>query len=275
MRCLNADDGSLVWRRDIIKENAAPMLEYGCSGSPLVVDDLVVILPGASGGKSVVAYDRLTGEPRWSVLNDRQAYVSPALIAPADGRQLLVVAARRTVGLGLADGQLLWEFHWGEPLMGRNVAQPVVWQGNRVLLSAGYDVGSVAFELAQTSSGWQARELWRNKFLKNKFTSSIFWQGHIYGLDDEMLTCLDAATGERKWKDGRYGYGQPVLAGGHLIILCGNGDLALVKAKPEQHEEIARVPAIKGKTWNHPAIAGGKLLVRNAVEMACFDLSPP
>ena len=91
-------------------------------------------------------------------------------------------------------------------------------------------------------------------------------------MDEDILTCLDATTGERKWKDGRYGYGQPVLADGHLIILCGNGDLALVRATPTQHEEVARIPAIKGKTWNHPAIEGGKLLVRNAVEMACFDL---
>jgi outer membrane protein assembly factor BamB len=272
-RCLKADDGSLVWRRDIIKENAAPMLEYGCSGSPLVVDDLVVVLPGGGAGKSVVAYDRLTGEPRWSALDDRQAYVSPTLIELAGERQLIVVAAKRTVGLALTDGRVLWEFTWGEPLMGRNVAQPVAWQGTRIMLSAGYDVGSVVFELKQSPSGWQATELWRNKFLKNKFTSSIFWQGHIYGLDEEMLTCLDAATGERKWKDGRYGYGQPVLAGGHLIILCGNGDLALVQALPDRHVEIARIPGIKGKTWNHPAIAGGKLLVRNAIEMACFDLS--
>lgn len=272
LRCLNASDGALLWRRDIIKESSAPMLEYGCSGSPLVVDDLVVVLPGGSGGKSVVAFDRLTGEPRWSVLDDRQAYVSPALIAPDGERQLLVVAAKRTIGLALADGRVLWEFHWGEPMMGRNVAQPVVWQGNRFLLSAGYDVGSVAFELTKASVGWQATESWRNKFLKNKFTSSIFWQGHIYGLDEEMLTCLDATTGERKWKDGRYGYGQPVLVNGHLVILCGNGDLALVKATPTQHEEIARFPAIKGKTWNHPAIESGRLLVRNAVEMACFDL---
>ncbi|MBI3877826.1 MAG: alcohol dehydrogenase, partial [Verrucomicrobia bacterium] len=80
-------------------------------------------------------------------------------------------------------------------------------------------------------------------------------------------------TGERKWKDGRYGYGQLVLASGHLVILCGDGDLALVKATPEKHEELARVPGIKGKTWNHPALADGKLLVRNSVEMACFDLN--
>jgi outer membrane protein assembly factor BamB len=111
--------------------------------------------------------------------------------------------------------------------------------------------------------------------MKNKFTSSVLWEGHLYGLDESILVCLDAETGERKWKDGRYGYGQLLLADGHLIILAGDGDLALVKATPERHMELARFPAIAGKTWNHPALAGGRLFVRNSAEMACFDLIPP
>jgi outer membrane protein assembly factor BamB len=97
----------------------------------------------------------------------------------------------------------------------------------------------------------------------------------VYGLDEDILVCLDSATGERKWKDGRYGYGQLLLASDHLVILCGNGDLALVKATPESHQELARFSAIHGKTWNHPAIGGGRLLVRNGAEMACFAIGSP
>jgi outer membrane protein assembly factor BamB len=118
-----------------------------------------------------------------------------------------------------------------------------------------------------------ARTVWKNKFLKNKFSSSVFLNGFIYGLDEDVLTCLNAETGERQWKDGRYGYGQVLLADGHLIILSGEGELALVQASPERWEELARFPAIHGKTWNDPAIGEGKLLVRNAVEMACYDIA--
>jgi len=275
LRCLQARTGELIWRHDVIKEYAAPLLEYGCSVSPLVVDDLVVTLPGATNGNSIVAYDRVTGAVKWSSGNDRQAYVSPAVVTLAGERQILIVAAKRVMGVAIVDGRVLWEFAWGEPLMGRNVAQPVVWNDNRVVVSAGYFVGSTALEITQEKGVFRARELWKNRNLKNKFTSSIYWQGHIYGLDEEILTCIDADTGERKWKDGRYGYGQILLAEGHLIILCGNGDLALVKATPERHEEAARILAIKGKTWNHPVIADGKLLVRNLFEMACFELSKP
>ena len=75
-----------------------------------------------------------------------------------------------------------------------------------------------------------------------------------------------------KWKGGRYGYGQVMLASGHLIVLTEEGELALVRADPASHQEITRFPAIEGKTWNHPAISDGILLVRNIEEMAAFDL---
>jgi outer membrane protein assembly factor BamB len=115
--------------------------------------------------------------------------------------------------------------------------------------------------------------LWRNKNLKSKFASSVVWQGYIYGLDEDILVCLDAKTGERKWKDGRYGYGQLLMAGGYLVVVCANGDLALVKADPERWIELARVSALHGKTWNYPAISGGRLLLRNGAEMACYEIA--
>jgi outer membrane protein assembly factor BamB len=83
---------------------------------------------------------------------------------------------------------------------------------------------------------------------------------------------MDAATGELKWKGGRYGYGQVLLAGDNLIVLSEDGDLALVRALPDRHQEVARFPVLDGKTWNVPALSGGVLLVRNLAEMAAFDL---
>jgi outer membrane protein assembly factor BamB len=233
---------------------------------------MVIVQPGGGNGKSVVAYDEVTGAPVWKALSDPAAYSSPMLVELAGQRQLLVVTAARAVGLTL-DGKLLWKHPWVVDMNNRNIAQPVMLGTNRFLLSAGYGTGCEAVEIARTDSGFSARTLWRNKSLKNKFTSSVFWQGHVYGLDEDILTCLDAETGERKWKDGRYGYGQVLLAAGCLVVLGGDGTLALVRATPERWDELARFAAIPGKTWNHPALAGGKLFVRNAVEMACYDLS--
>ena len=109
--------------------------------------------------------------------------------------------------------------------------------------------------------------------MKNKFNSSVLHEGYIYGLDEGILTCVDVATGERKWKGGRYGFGQLLLASGHLIVLSDTGELALVKATPDRHTEVAKFAALEGKTWNYPALAGGRLIVRNANQMACYNLS--
>jgi outer membrane protein assembly factor BamB len=229
---------------------------------------------GGAKGRSVAAYDKLTGKRLWRVLDDPATYSSPMLVQLAGQEQLLVVTAHRAVGLQVQDGALLWTTPWNVKQGNRNNAQPVLLATNRFMLSAGYGTGSEAVEISRTSAGFEAKPLWHNTWLKNKFTSSVFWQGFVYGLDEDMLVCLDAQTGERKWKDGHYGYGQVVVAGGDLIVLSGEGQLALVKASPDGYEELAHFQAIEGKTWNHPALAGGKILVRNAVEMACFDLRP-
>ena len=123
-----------------------------------------------------------------------------------------------------------------------------------------------------SGDGFAAREIWANNRMKNTLSSSVVLDGYVYGLDEGILTCVEAATGTRAWKAGRYGHGQLLLAGDRLLITTETGELALVKATPSGHEEIARVPAIDGRTWNVPAIDDGILLVRNANEMAAFDV---
>ncbi len=275
LHCVEAATGKLLWKRKVLLDTNTDNLPYGMTTSPLVVDDKLIVSAGATLGansKSIIAYNRLTGEPLWQADQDTQAYASPMLVTLAGVRQLLVVSAKRVMGLSPVDGKMLWDYPWIVPYENA-ISQPVITGTNRFVISAGYGTGAAGVEIAATGSGLQAKEIWRNKLLKNKFASSVFLNGCLYGLDEDILVCVDASTGERKWKGERYGYGQLLLASGHLIILCGDGDLALVKANPEKSEELARFTAIKGKTWNHPALADGKLLVRNATEMACYDLS--
>ena len=132
--------------------------------------------------------------------------------------------------------------------------------------------GAALVELTKTENKLSARSLWTNTKMKNKFSSSVLYQGNIYGFDEAILACMDARTGELKWKGGRYGYGQLLLADGHLVVLSESGDVVLVKATPESHQELAKFEAISGKTWNVPAIDNGILLVRNPTEMASFRI---
>ena len=274
LRCFEATSGKVLWGTNVLDENRAPVLTYGASASPLIHDEKLIIAAGGPRKHSVVAYDKNTGKKLWGSLDDGAAYSSPMVVDLAGERHLLVVTRTRVVGLKIATGDLLWQFPWVVLQGNRNIAQPVVVSNDRVFLSAGYGTGCALIELTRVGSRIVPREAWRNKNLKNKFSSSVFVNGLLYGLDEDILTCLDVGDGARAWKDGRYGYGQVIAAGDQLIVLCGNGDVAIVKASPRMHEELARFPAIQGKTWNHPALSDGYLLIRNNAEMACFDLRP-
>jgi outer membrane protein assembly factor BamB len=272
LRCLDARTGGLVWRLNILQDNGAENLQWGMAASPLVADGKVIVLPGGPSGKSVVAYDKLTGTSVWKVLDDPQAYTAPMMATIGGRRQLLVVSAQRAMGLAIEDGRLLWAYPWST-YNGINVAQPVVLSENRLFLSASYDHGAAVVELTPTGDAFTATTVWKNNRMKNRFSTSVLYENHLYGLDEGILACLDPLTGELKWKGGRYGYGSLVLAGGHLVVLSERGDLVLVKATPVRHEEVTSFSAIDGKTWNPPALSGGRLLVRNATEMAAFDIS--
>lgn len=271
LRRLDPDTGTMVWRVNILEDNSASNLSWGMAASPIIVDDTVVVLPGGPNGQSVVAYDRATGIRVWSALSDQQAYSSPMLVTLGGVRQLLILSASRLMGVRPVTGEVLWELPWVTQA-GINASQPIVISENRVFVSTGYGVGAAVIELRPDGDRFSVHEVWRNIRMKNQFGSSVLLDGYLYGLDGAILACVDAETGELQWKGGRYGYGQVVLASGHLIVLTETGDLALVRATPERHEEISRFPALDGKTWNYPALADGRLLVRNLREMAAFDL---
>ncbi|MDP1570598.1 MAG: PQQ-binding-like beta-propeller repeat protein [Vicinamibacterales bacterium] len=271
LRALDAETGAQIWRVNILEDNGVSNLTWGMAASPLVFDDLVVVHPGGPGGRSVVAYDRHTGVRRWSALDDKAAYSSPLLATIAGERQILVITAARIAALTPETGALRWSHPWPAP-NDINASQPVLAGRDRILLSSGYGTGAALIEVRAAGGGFETREVWKHNRLKNRFSSSLVHEGHVYGLDETILTCLDLETGEVRWKAGRYGHGQLVLASGHLIVLTEDGDLALVRATPDRHDERARFPVLNGKTWNHPVIDDGRLLVRNLAEMAVFDL---
>jgi outer membrane protein assembly factor BamB len=273
LRCFEANTGEVLWSKNILRDNQTANLKWAMAASPLLVDDKVIVLPGGRSDNSVVAYHKLTGESIWKSLSDKQAYTSPMLVTLAGQRQLLIVSAERAMGLRVDDGSLLWDYPW-KTSFDVNAAQPIVVGENRFYISAGYDHGAALVRVTREESRFAAHTVWETNRMKNKFSGAVLHEGHVYGLDEAILACIEVDSGRLKWKGGRYGYGQLLLASGHLIIITEKGELVLVKATPDEHEELARFSAVTGKTWNNPAIAGGRLLVRNSREMVCFRIAP-
>jgi outer membrane protein assembly factor BamB len=274
LRALDETTGRMRWRVNILEDNGADNLQWGMSAAPLVVGNTVIVLPGGPRGRSVVAYDTRTGRRVWSAQDDPAGYASP-FITPLAGRdQLIVLSGTRLMGLDPENGALFWSYPW-VTTSGINVAQPMAIGGNRLFVSSAYGVGAAVVEVTARESGFDVREIWRNNRMKNKFASSVLHNGFIFGLDEAILACIDAATGQLKWKGGRYGYGQILLAGDRIVVLTEEGELVLVEASSASHRELGRSPAIPGKSWNHLAVDNGVLLARNGREMAAFDLRAP
>lgn len=271
LTCLDLRTGRLLWKRDVT-EGSDWQPDWGRSGSPLVLGDTVVV-PAGGPGRALVAYDTRTGAPRWSAGDDNAGYSSPALLELAGTRQIVSFNQAGVTAHDPAEGRELWSLPWSRAQP--NVAQPLPLGDDRLLISSGYGIGSELHRIRRDGDDWHTELVWKSPRLKAKFTNPVFHDGYVYGLDDGVLVCLDPATGERCWKRGRYGHGQVLLVGKHLVIQAEDGDLVLVEPNPQEHRELARIPALDGKTWNVPALAYPYLLTRNDQEVACYKFYDP
>jgi outer membrane protein assembly factor BamB len=277
LNCLEGGTGSRVWTRNILEDAGCPNRPFGMAGSPLIMHDLVVVCPGGKH-RSLIAYDRRSGDVRWSAGGSRAAYSSPTIATLAGIEQILIFNADGLFSHDPDDGRVLWSQPWVTPPELNNVCQPVplpatsLSDTDHVFLASGYEKGCGLLEVRRAGEEYRINLQWANRNLKPKFSSVVVRDGFVYGLDDRILTCVDLRTGQRRWKAGRYGYGQLVLVDDLLLIQAESGEIALVEAAPEEYRELARLTALDHRTWTHPALAGSYLLVRNDREAACYEL---
>ncbi|MEZ6071002.1 MAG: PQQ-binding-like beta-propeller repeat protein [Pirellulales bacterium] len=271
LNCLDASSGELIWTRNVYDESTDSLPRWGNSCSPLIDGSRVIVTAGGGdGGGALIAFDQLTGDIVWSGGDDGPSYSSPVMATLAGVRQILIVGATHLSGPDPETGAVLWRQPWHPEHP--NVSQAVPLNGDRVFLSAGYGQGCAVFQLASGRDGWSVHELWANLGLKTKFTNVVVRRGHVFGLDGGILACLDAETGQQRWKAGRYGHGQIILVGDVILVLAESGSVHLVEANPERHLELGRLDAFDSKTWNCPVLSGRRLLVRNDREAACYLL---
>ncbi len=268
---LDARNGAVLWSRNAATDTSVKIPGWGFASSPLVLGDMVIV---AAAGK-LVAYDLATGTPRWFGPDGGDGYSSPQLVTIDGVPQIVLMSAFGATSVAPADGKLLWKYAWPS---GTRIMQPVVTADGGLLITSGDAMGGVGMRriaVVHGPAGWTPEERWTSAGLKPSFNDSVVHNGYVFGFDGGILACLDVKDGTRKWKGGRYGQGQLVLLRDQdlLLVISEEGQLALVKAAPDQFTELAHFPALEGKTWNHPVLAGDRLLVRNGNEMVAFRLS--
>lgn len=269
LNALDANTGAVIWAHNTSTDTKREVPMWGISSSPLVVDGLVIV----SVYGTLTAYDAATGKLRWVGPLHGGAYSSPHLVTIDGVTQVVILSAPGAVSVNPADGKLLWEHKWE----GGAIVQPAITSDGDILINgmaATGGVGTRRLMIKRNGAEWTPEERWTSNGLKPYFNDLVLHEGHAFGFDGNILSCIDLADGKRKWKGGRYGNGQMLLLAAQdvLLVLSEDGELALVSATPDQFKEIARFPALNAKTWNHPVIVGNVLLIRNGEEMAAFRL---
>ena len=300
LHAIDGPTGKVLWRKDVLADLGidraahAAAVAWGRAGSPLVTDDLVIVpaggprlradprpddgaavTPETAAFVSLAAYDRESGERIWLAGTEQIAFASPQLVTVCGRELVLTVNEAQVAAFEPATGDAVWQFPWpGHSNSDASCSQPHVLDGDRLFISKGYGVGAAVFSLSVRNDQWTIEPVWqRANLLKTKFTNVAIDAGHAYGLSDGILECVRLADGERAWKRGRYGQGQLLRVGGTILVQAESGEVVAVPATPRRPEELGRLAAIDGQTWNNLCLAGSRLLVRNAEEAACYEVS--
>lgn len=271
LNCLDLATGELLWTHDLIATSGGHVPQWGYTASPLVVDELVIVHGGEAGSHSLLAFRLNDGEKTWAGGSLGPSYSAPRWATLAGVPQILSFNDGSVSAHKPESGVTLWEKPWGN---GNVVcASPVVISTNQVLFSSGYGVGAELLEISVVSTNrLAARLVWKSIRMKAKFSHLYAHAGHLYGLDDGILACVNLADGAQRWKEGRYGHGQGLLVADLYLLMAESGELVLLRPTPEAPQELGRFRVFSSKTWNPIAISDDLLLVRNDQEAACLRL---
>lgn len=271
--CLDAATGAVKWSQDIAKDSEAKVPAWGFSGSPLIAHGLVTTFAGGPEGKAVLAYGAETGKLVWAAGEGTLSYGSTQESTLGGVEQILMTTDAGLTSLEPASGKLLWVHKWPTEGIAR-IVQPAVLNDTDILIGTGMGVGTRRIHVGHAGDEWPVEEVWTSKQFKPYFNDFVVQGDQIYGFDGPILLCFDLGEQKIRWRARGYGNGQLLLLADQslLLVLTETGEVALVEAQPKKHVELSRIPALTGKTWNHPVIAYGRLFVRNGEEMACFKL---
>jgi len=271
---LEPTTGELVWQSDVRKDAECEPPMWGFSSSPLVTRGLVIVHAGDGKGKGeLLAYDEPTGELRWSAPSGDHSYSSPQLSTVAGKECVLMVTNKGVEFVEPESGDMLGEHV--SAFDGYRVIQPLL-LGDSSLLIGTPLTESERIDVTWDGERFTTETAWGSNRLKPYFNDVVAHEGFVYGLDNNILVCIDPADeAGRAWKRGRYGNGQILLLpdNDQLLLTTADGEVVLVRAAPDQWQELARHRVLDGRTWNHPVLVGNRLYVRNGEEAACFELA--
>ena len=276
--CLDAKSGRKLWDKDVAGAYQGKNIEWSNATSPVIEGDLVIV-GGGGAGAAFLAFDKNSGNLKWKAGNDTITHATPTAATLLGQRQLIFFMKSGLTALSPQDGKILWQQPY--PFNVSTAASPVVFE-NIVYCSAGYGVGSAAYEVKKTGDKFETTELWRveGDGLNNHWSTPVVHQGYLYGIfgfkkyGKAPVKCVDIRTGKEQWSKDGFGPGNVIVAKDQVLALSDKGDLVMIAAKPDAYTELARADILDGKCWSTPTLAGGFIFARSTREAACFAVAP-
>jgi outer membrane protein assembly factor BamB len=270
LSCLDAATGKVVWRKD---DFAGSWPRFFTASSPLIVDGMCVAQLGGEEKGGIVACDVATGDPKWKWTEDGTAYASPVLLTANGTRMVVALTAKRIVGVGLADGKLLWEAPFAPPNRGYNAATPIA--DGATVIYAGSGRGAKALKVEKAGDAFTAKELWNNPDNAVQFDTPVLVGGRVYGLSQAGdLFCLEAATGKLLWtaKLGGRDFGSVVAAGPVLMALIPQGELTVFAPGDQEFKKLAGYKVASTDTYAYPVVSGNRIYVKDQDSVTLWTL---
>jgi outer membrane protein assembly factor BamB len=268
---LDAEDGTTRWSVDLVERYGGDVPRWGVATSPLVHGGRLFV---PVGGEQVLAmaFHPDNGREVWRAgAGGGAGYSSPVAIEAAGLEQILLFTADGLVSVAPRSGARYWSFPW-ETSYDVNATAPLPVPPDRVFVSSGYDKGAAMLRIVARDGGVGVEQIWRNREMKNRFSTSVRVGDHLYGFDEQTFKCVDARNGEMVWRERGLGHGSLIAADGRLVVLGEKGQLRIVEASPAGYREVAAWQAFDGKTWTAPSLADGVVYLRDEREVLALDV---
>ena len=269
---LNANTGEELWAHDFTKAFSSSMPRWGFSTSPVVEDHRLLVEVGGANDNAIIAFNKGTGDRIWGRATSPSSYSSPILVTVNGVRQALFFARDELLAVSPEDGSVYWRYPWYGGRNSDNRVTPVFISPDKIFISSRSGDAGVVLRIIGADADMRVEEVWRSHTMINGFSTTVLYDGYIYGFSNTIFKCINADTGEEKWKTRGFGQGTVIYADRHLIVLGEDGNLALVQATPEAYREVAQTQILSGRCWTAPTLSDGKLYLRNHQEIVCLDL---
>ncbi len=263
LSCLDAATGKVVWRKDPFPK-VVP--KFFTAMSPIIVDGMAIAHLGGKGNGAIIAYNLASGNEKWRWADEGPEYASPVLLTVGGTKQIVTLSEKSIVGVGVADGKLLWQLPFVPVRMAYNAATPIV--DGQTVIYTGKGRGAKAVKIEKKGDGFTAKELWSNPDVATQFNTPVLKDGLLFGLSDRSnLFCINAKTGQTAWTDtttrGRGGFGAIVDAGSVILALPSNSELIAFKPSNKEYSELAKIKVAETPIYAHPVIAGNRIFIKD------------